>query len=117
MDVGGLEVSSDYPYVGNTDPSHKHHCDVSKVNQSSLVKVFYREGIIDMDATLCHPMGVNHGVLLVGYGQESHDGEIVPYWIIKNSWDSTWGEEGYFKVRRGRNICGVATLVSGVETD
>lgn len=34
----------------------------------------------------------NHAVQLVGYGNETVDGELIPYWIIRNSWGPSWGE-------------------------
>lgn len=40
---------------------------------------------------------VNHAVTMVGYGKsERHDCD--EYWLIKNSWGTTWGEDGHFKL-------------------
>jgi cathepsin L len=39
---------------------------------------------------------IDHAITVVGYGTE--DG--VDYWLIKNSWGSDWGEDGYIKVSK-----------------
>lgn len=39
---------------------------------------------------------INHAVVLVGYGEENG----LPYWLVRNSWSPSWGEEGYIKVLR-----------------
>jgi KDEL-tailed cysteine endopeptidase len=54
---------------------------------------------------------LDHGVLLVGYGTDSKLGK--DYWKIKNSWSSTWGEDGYIRIERNdENICGVLSAPS-----
>jgi len=53
---------------------------------------------------------VNHAVLAVGYGHDPVSD--LDYWTIKNSWSPTWGDEGYFKMERGVNMCGVANCNS-----
>lgn len=66
---------------------------------------------------VCPKQWLNHGVLLVGYG--SHGFSILrlgykPFWLIKNSWGAQWGENGYYKLCRGHNICGIDSMVSAV---
>jgi len=48
--------------------------------------------------------------LAVGYDHDEASG--LDYWIIKNSWNEHWGDAGYFKMERGKNMCGVATCAS-----
>jgi cathepsin F len=66
---------------------------------------------------VCPRAFVNHGVLLVGYGARGFAALRLgyrPYWVIKNSWGKQWGEQGYYRLCRGRGMCGVDTMVSAV---
>uniref|UniRef100_A0A672GRE0 Cathepsin 12 n=1 Tax=Salarias fasciatus TaxID=181472 RepID=A0A672GRE0_SALFA len=66
--------------------------------------LFYSSGIYDEPN--CNPNNLSHAVLLVGYGSEGGQ----DYWIIKNSWGTSWGEGGYMRmIRDGRNTCGIAS--------
>lgn len=47
---------------------------------------------------------VDHCVQLVGYDKTSSP----PYWKIRNSWGSDWGDNGYIKIPYGSNYCGIA---------
>ena len=67
----------------------------------------YSSGILDLTSTKCPSSGINHAVLLVGYGVQNG----INYWIIKNSWGKSWGESGYFRIRRGNGTCGVNCYV------
>lgn len=67
----------------------------------------YRRGVYT-DRT-CSSRKLDHGVLAVGYG--TYEG--TPYFLVKNSWGESWGNEGYFMIERSSaNMCGLATQAS-----
>ena len=68
----------------------------------------YSSGVLDLTSTKCPSSGINHAVTLVGYGATTS----VDYWIIKNSWGKSWGESGYFRIRRGNGTCGVNCYIT-----
>ena len=50
---------------------------------------------------------MTHSTLVIGYGEELNTkGELVKYWLIRNSYGPKWGLHGNLKVRRGRNDFG-----------
>jgi len=52
---------------------------------------------------------LDHAVLVVGFGASTVDSDASKlYWNVKNSWNADWGEKGYFRVARGKDMCGVA---------
>jgi len=137
VENGGLETEADYPYEGSDDSCS---FDESKVavkltgfhdissNEDEIAKVlaevgplsvginaspfqFYGGGILKPTKSSCNPSQLNHGVTIVGYGVEG----TTKFWIIKNSWGASWGEEGYIRLQRGTGACGVNTNVSTAE--
>ncbi|TPP63784.1 Cysteine proteinase [Fasciola gigantica] len=67
----------------------------------------YQNGIYQAEA--CSSRYANHALLAVGYGTQSG----TDYWILKNSWGLSWGEDGYMRFARNRgNMCAIATLAT-----
>nr|DBA29038.1 TPA: hypothetical protein GDO54_009308 [Pyxicephalus adspersus] len=59
---------------------------------------YYLGGIIQHHCSSGHS---NHAVLVVGYDKSGD----IPYWIVKNSWGTTWGIDGYVHIKMGDNLC------------
>lgn len=134
---GGIDTEKLYPYEAkddkcrynakNSGATDQGFVDVSQGNEKKLklalatvgpVSVaidasqesfqFYSEGVY-YDPK-CDSENLDHGVLAVGFGT---DDKGQDYYIVKNSWGSTWGDEGYVKMARNReNHCGIATSAS-----
>ncbi|XP_026325365.1 cathepsin L1-like [Hyposmocoma kahamanoa] len=123
--VGGQMSLKDYPYNGIQGKCSFNASDIqAKVigcetynltSEDDLVKVLYNRGPLavgvdstDLQAYLggilrsCSFKTGNHGVLLVGYGVEDN----IKFWRFKNSWGG-FGEKGYIRVERGKNLCGL----------
>ncbi|KAF5296019.1 hypothetical protein FQR65_LT10322 [Abscondita terminalis] len=49
-----------------------------------------------------------HAIRILGWGVENS----MPYWLVANSWNSDWGDKGYFKILRGKDHCGIESGIS-----
>jgi cathepsin B len=87
-------------------------------NEEAIRKEINTNGPVEADFTvyedfLSYKTGVyqhtsgsalgGHAVRILGWGTENN----TPYWLIANSWNSDWGDKGYFKMIRGKNDCGI----------
>merc|ERR1712048_801310 len=136
---GGQMAEADYPY---TAVDGKCVADVSKVAATVVDQVnitfmdedqlheavgkygpvsvayqvasdfrHYAGGVYSSTVCKSRPEDVNHAVLAVGYDHDVKSGK--DYWIVKNSWGTTFGvENGYFWMERGANMCGVSDCAS-----
>merc|ERR1719192_292648 len=137
--VGGIDTEASYPYNANatTDKTCKFNfSDVGATissfkripanSEMDLQKASATVGPISVgiDAKLptfhlyksgvyydrnCSSTHLGHAVLVVGYGTQGNE----DYWLVKNSWGVTWGENGYIKMARNKNnACGIASDAS-----
>jgi len=133
----GIDTEASYPYtatgpnackfkpadIGDTISSYK---DVSSGSETALQTAVDQQPIsVAIDAShnsfqlysggiyyesACSSTQLDHGVLAVGYGTDNAN---RAYWLVKNSWGTSWGLKGYIQMSKGRNNnCGIATMAS-----
>lgn len=75
---------------------------------------FYKSGIYHDDD--CSSSRLSHAVLLTGFGQMEKMNDqkktVKKFFSLKNSWGEDWGEDGYFRILRRNNHCGISTVAS-----
>jgi len=71
--------------------------------------MFYRSGVLQIKNCPTRRQDMDHAMVVVGYG---YDNVLkIPYWIIKNSWGTKWGENGYLRLAKDAgNMCGIASM-------
>ncbi|XP_074186340.1 procathepsin L isoform X2 [Rhinolophus sinicus] len=135
----GLDSEESYPYHAK-DESCKYKPEFSAANDTGFVDIHKRERSlmkavasvgpisVGIDASYssfqfykkgiyyepkCSSEDLDHGVLVVGYSFEGGELDNNKYWIVKNSWGTEWGMDGYIKMAKDRkNNCGIATAAS-----
>jgi len=124
---GGITTEANYPYTAqdgtcNTQAASQvattitAYTDVASMNETALIAAvalgpvsvaieadqacfqFYTSGILNDPSC---GTNLDHGVLAVGYDQSGG------YWIVKNSWGTSWGENGYIQIALGMDECGI----------
>jgi len=67
----------------------------------------YTGGVLDSSSGCQNAYSaLDHCVQLVGYGLDPVTKE--KYWLVRNSWNTSWGENGYIRLKFGENTCGIA---------
>ena len=101
--------------------------DVASMNEPNMVNSLYSHSplTILVDASphsfksysggiyydpSCSQTSINHAILAVGYDKSSSSNSNQ-YWIVKNSWATSWGISGYIHMRMGVNQCNMARYV------
>ena len=69
----------------------------------------YHSGVYEH---LAGPQLGGHAVKIIGWGEENG----VAYWTVANSWNQYWGMNGFFKIKRGVDECGIEDDVSAGHT-
>ena len=78
--------------------------------QVSADFISYKGGIYEGSPACLSKDAITHSLLIVGYDTDPATNE--DYWIALNSWGVGWGEKGYVRIRRGSNVCGLASCAT-----
>jgi len=66
----------------------------------------YNGGVMTADSCSSNPSSLDHAIQIVGYNADEN------YWIVRNSWNTSWGEEGLVRMEMGSNTCGLANIAA-----
>jgi len=69
----------------------------------------YQSGVYHKHSWEMVPEG-GHAIKIVGWSMEQHLLGQVEYWLVANSWGISWGEDGFFRIVRGKDACGIESL-------
>lgn len=61
----------------------------------------YKSGVYKAGNPLTDPRLGGHAIKILGWGTQNG----APYWLVANSWNTDWGDHGFFKIDRGHNQC------------
>ena len=112
---------SNFTFVGKNE-THMAHALVKYGPLSIGINAAWMQSYVGGVACpwLCNKDALDHGVLIVGYGEEGFAPVRLhkePYWVIKNSWGMGWGEEGYYRICKDKGNCGVNNMVVAALND
>jgi len=124
----GIGSEASYPYTARDGKCKQvtsvatvsKYTDVKKNDETDLMSAVNIEPVsvaVDAESWQTYKRGVmtgpcgkqlDHGVLLIGYGTDGSN----DYWLVKNSWGTSWGESGTIRLVRNKNECGIAEAAS-----
>lgn len=90
----------------------------ASISTSSKVFQFYKGGIISTADCSTLETPLDSAVTIIGFGHDHHLN--LEYWLVKNSWGTTWGDHGYARIAitsEGPGVCNLQTESSVVFTN
>lgn len=123
--AGGIELDKDYPYTSGAGNTGKCKVDTSKFAAKVTGYTSISKGETNLQAALNNgPVSIclaatafqtyNSGILKSCPGQVDHCVQAVgydsvdKYWIVRNSWNTNWGEDGYIRIEMGKDLCKIS---------